>query len=222
MKTTRFPVLLALIVLSVGAAMADTVPDTRFNVDDPSGSGPNVSTITSNQFVTNSSGTFDLSGTYTGTPIYSLELVIPGADIVGPLSCTSNVFLVTVVQASGNNPGECFFNSLESLGITWITPDPTGKDDPGGLLNCSIRDLDDCVGLLTGSLIDLGIPAGMGAAPNSPLDLAANGAPPLPFTELGSGPLLLFGLVGMLAAGRRSMKLELVPSRPCAPHNTVA
>jgi hypothetical protein len=131
MKTTRFSVLLALIVLSVGAAMADTVPDTRFNVDDPSGSGPNVSTITSNQFVTDSDGTFDLSGTYTGAPIYSLELVIPGADIVGPpghpLSCTSNVFLVTVVQPTGNSPGECFFNSLESLGITGITPDPTGK-----------------------------------------------------------------------------------------------
>ncbi len=210
MKTTRFSAVLALVVLSVGAAMADTVPDTRFNVDDPSGSGPNVSTITSNQFVTDSSGTFDLSGTYTGTPIYSLELVIPGADIVGPLSCTSNVFVVTVVQAHGNTPGECFFNSLESLGITWITPDPTGKDDPGGVLNCSLKDLDDCVGLLTGSLIDLGIPAGMGAAPNSTFDLAANGAPPLPFSELGSGPLLLFGLIGMFVAGRRSMKLEFV------------
>src|SRR5271165_1447129 len=152
MKTARWVITLALFVLNVSVARA-----TRFNVDDPSGSGP-VTNITSNQFVTDPSGTFDLTGTYTGPPIYSLELVVPGPSIVGTLSCASNVFLVTIVQPDGSNPGVCFFNSTTSLGLDKLfPPDLNGSDDPGGVYDCSWRDLDDCIGIRTGSLIDLGI-----------------------------------------------------------------
>ncbi len=203
MKIIRLLLLVALVVLGSRVANADSIPDTRFNVSDPSGSGTLSTVITSNQFTTDSDGGFDLSGIYTGSPIYSLELVIPAQDIVGPLSCASNVFLVTVIQASGSNPGICHFNSTTSLGLDKLfPPDLTGKDDPQGY-NCSWVDLDDCIGLQPGHFVDLGIPEGMPSVPNAQFDLAANGAAPLPFPEPGSGALLLFGLTGLVFAGRR-------------------
>jgi hypothetical protein len=202
-KINRLLALLLLCLLGATVTAADTL-DTRFNVDDPSGSGAFPGTITSNQFVTDADGGFELSGIYSGSPIYSLELVIPGQDIIGPLSCASNVFLVTVLQPKNGGPGTCNFQSLYSLGLDKvIKPDLTGSDDPGGVLNCSLRDLDDCIGLQPGHFIDLSIPESMPAAANTPFDLAANGAAPLPFPEPGSGSLLLMGCVGLLlAAGK--------------------
>ncbi len=209
MKTKLTVILLALVVLSVSVTRADSIPDTRFNVNDPSGSG-SIGTITTNQFVTDGDGGFDLSGIYTGAAIYSLELVIPAQDIIGPLSCASNVFLVTTIQAKGNNPGICYFNSTTSLGLEKLfPPDLTGKDDPNGQLNCSRRDLDDCIGLQPGHFVDLSIPEGMPSTPNAPFDLAANGATPLPFPEPGSGTLLLFGLVALLCAGSQVFEVGL-------------
>lgn len=209
MKINRLLMLLALVVLSVSVTRADSIPDTRFNVNDPSGKGSLGTTITTNQFVTGSDGGFDLSGIYTGAPIYSLEFVIPGKDIIGPLSCASNAFLVATIQANGNNPGICYFNTTTSLGLEKLfPPDLTGKDDPNRQLNCSLSDLDDCIGIQPGHFVDLGIPEGMPSAPNAQFDLAANGAAPLPFPEPGSGTLLLFGLVGLLFAGRRFLRLD--------------
>ncbi|HWF39363.1 MAG TPA: hypothetical protein VG322_12635 [Candidatus Acidoferrales bacterium] len=203
MKISRVFVLLSLFALTATLAVADTI-DTRFNVEDPSGTGTFPTVITSNQFVTDSDGGLDLSGTYTGSPIYSLELVIPANEIIGPLSCASNVFLVAVVQPNGGNPGVCHFNSLYSLGLNnIITPDLTGKDDPGGVLNCSLLDLDDCIGIQTGHFVDLGIPENMPSVPNAAIDLAANGAAPLPFAEPGSGISLMMGFAGLFLAARR-------------------
>lgn len=202
MKISRLLALLLLCLISATVAAADTIPDTRFDVEDPSGSGT-ITTITSNQFVTDSDGGFDLSGTYTGSPIYSLELVIPGKDIIGPLSCTSNVFLVAVFQPVNGGPGVCEFQSLYSLGLNnVIPPDLTGSDDPNGL-DCSLRDLDDCIGLQPGHFIDLSIPESSPAAANTPFDLAANGAPPLPFPEPSSGSMLLLGCIGLLLAAAK-------------------
>lgn len=204
MKINRIFALLLLCLFSATIAAADTIPDTRFNVDDPSGSGNTIPTITSSQFVTDADGGFELSGTYTGSPIYSLELVIPGQDIIGPLSCASNVFLVTVFQPKNGGPGSCQFQSLYSLGLDKIiTPDLTGKDDPNGVLNCSLRDLDDCIGLQAGHFIDLNIPENMPAVGNTPFDLAANGAAPLPFPEASSGISLLIGCLGLLLAAAK-------------------
>jgi hypothetical protein len=211
-KISRVLALLSLFAFTATLAAADTI-DTRFNVEDPSGTVTFPTVITSNQFVTDSDGGLDLSGIYTGSPVTFLELVIPANDIIGPLSCASNVFLVTVVQPNGGNPGVCYFNSLYSLGLNnIIPPDLTGKDDPGGILNCSLFDLDDCIGIQTGHFVDLGIPENMPSVPNAPLDLAANGAPPLPFAEPGTGISLLMGFAGLFLAGRKFRTAKLVAS----------
>ena len=205
MKIIRLLAVIVLMVLGARVANADSILDTRFNVSDPAGSGTFPIVITSNQFMTDGDGGFDLSGTYSGSPIFSLEFLIPAQDIVGSLSCASNVFLVTVIQASGSNPGICFFNSTTSLGLAKLfPPDLTGMDDSNGF-NCSWRDLDDCIGIRTGHFVDLGIPEAMPSAPNSTFDLAANGAP-LPSPEPGSGTLLLTGLAGVALAGRKLAK----------------
>jgi len=201
-KISRILAVLSLFALTATLAAADTI-DTRFNVEDPSGTGTFPTMITSNQFVTDSDGGLDLSGTYTGSPIYSLELVIPANDIVGPLSCASNVFLVTVVQPNGGNPGVCYFNSLYSLDLNRIIPPDLNGDPPNGTFNCSLLDLDDCIGIQTGHFVDLGIPENMPSVPNAPLDLAANGAAPLPFAEPGTGVSLLMGFAGLFLAGRK-------------------
>lgn len=204
MNINRFLALMLLCLVGATVAAADTIPDTRFNVEDPSGSGSFPATITSNQFVTDADGGFELSGIYSGAPIYSLELVIPGQDIIGPLSCVSNVFLVAVFQPKNGGPGVCEFQSLYSLGLDKvITPDLTGKDDPNGVLNCSLTDLDDCIGLQPGHFIDLNIPENMPSVGNTPFDLAANGAAPLPFPEAGSGISLLIGCLGLLLAAAK-------------------
>jgi hypothetical protein len=203
-KINRLFIISALVTLSASFAMADSIPDTRFNVNDPSGSSALGTTITSNQFVTDGDGGFDLSGIYTGAPIYSLEFVIPSQDIIGPLSCASNVFLVLTIQPRGSNPGACYFNTTTSLGIaSFFPPDLTGKDDPNGQLDCSLFDLDDCIGIQPGHFVDLSIPEGMPSAPNTPFDLAANGAAPLRFSEPGSGISLVLGLLGLFFAGRK-------------------
>jgi hypothetical protein len=202
-KINRILALVFLCLASAAIAAADTIPDTRFNVEDTSGPGPNIGSITSNQFVTDADGGFELSGTYTGAPVYSLKLIIPAQDIIGPLSCTSNVFLVVVFQPFNGGPGVCDFQSLYSLGLDKIiTPDLTGSDDPNGL-DCSLRDLDDCIGLQPGHFIDLNIPESSPAAANTPFDLAANGSAPLPFPEPSSGSLLLMGCLGLLLASAK-------------------
>ena len=203
MKISHVLVLVSFLALTATLAAADTI-DTRFNVEDPTGTGTFPAVITSNQFVTDSDGGLDLSGIYNGSPITSLELVIPANDIIGPLSCASNVFLVKVVQPTGGNAGVCYFSSLYSLGLDKIiTPDLTGKDDPGGVLNCSLFDLDDCIGIQPGHFVDLGIPENMPSVPGAMIDLAANGAAPLPFAEPGTGISLLMGFAGLFLAGRK-------------------
>jgi hypothetical protein len=201
-KISRILAVLSLLALTATLAAADTI-DTRFNVEDPSGTGTFPGTITSNQFVTDSDGGLDLSGIYTGSPVYFLELVIPANDIIGPLSCASNVFLVTVVQPYGGNAGVCFFNSLYSLGLNYLIPPDLNGDPPNGTFNCSLWDLDDCIGIQPGHFVDLGIPENMPSVPGATLDLAANGAAILPFVEPGSGISLLMGFAGLfLAAGK--------------------
>lgn len=204
MNANRLLALFVLIALSTTIAMADSIADTRFHITDPLDGSNSGIVITSNQFVTDSSGAFDLNEVYPGPPIYSLELVIPGQDIIGPLSCDSNVFLVLTIQPRGGNPGICYFNTTTSLGIAkFFPPDLNGSDDPNGF-NCSWSDLDDCIGIQPGHGVDLGIPTSSPAAPNSTFELAANGASLLMAPEPGSGWLLLIGCVGLLVARRKT------------------
>ena len=212
MKISRVLIVLSLFALAATIAAADTI-DTRFNVEDPSGSGTFPTTITSNQFVTDSDGGLDLSGIYSGSPITFLQLVIPANEIIGPLSCASNVFLVTVVQPTGGNPGVCYFNSLYSLGLNYIISPDLNGDGPNGTFDCSLWDLDDCIGIQPGHFVDLGIPENMPSTPNAALDLAANGAAPLPFAEPGSGISLLMGFAGLFLAGRKFRAAKLAVSQ---------
>ena len=213
MKISHALAVLVLFGFSTTLAMADSV-DTRWQVEDPSGpSGTFPVVITSNQFVTDPDGGFTLSGIYNGAPIYSLEFVIPKVDIVGPLTCTSNVFLVKTIQPVGNNPGVCFFETTTSLGIAkFFPPDLTGSDDTNGF-DCSLSDLDDCIGIQPGHVVDLSIPDSSPAVGGAPFDLAANGAAPLPFPEAGSGLTLLFGCAGLLVAAARFKVARFVGSQ---------
>ncbi len=201
MKISGVFAALILFGFSASLAMADSIPDTRWDVEDPTGSGTFPTVITSNQFVTGPDGGFDLHGIYNGAPIYSLEFVIPAQDIIGPLSCSSNVFLVKTIQPNGNKPGMCFFETTTSLDLAEVfPPDPTGADDKNGF-NCGWFDLDDCIGIQPGHFVDLSIPDSSPAVGDAPFDLAANGAAPLPFPEAGSGLSLLLGCAGLLLAG---------------------